>query len=291
MTKFARDMLGIADNFSRALAACPPAVREAADPQVKAVLEGVEATDRQLMATLERYGVKPIDTTDGKFDPNLHQAIAEVPGNGKPPGAIVDVVQTGYHDRRPAAASRHGDGGAARRSAEPPASIPRSDTKRRFMADLKIVVAGASGPHGPRPGARNRPGPGHHAVRRAGSGRPSRSGPGCRQLAGLQPNGIKLTADPLPLIADAQAIIDFTRPMVSVMLADLAAQARIVHVIGTTGFSADDESAHQGGGPPCRDRQVRQYEPGREFAGGAGRARRQGAARLRRRDPGNASQA
>ena len=56
-------------------------------------------------------------------------------------------------------------------------------------------------------------------------------------LAGLQPNGIKLTADPLPLIADAQAVIDFTRPMVSVMLADLAAQARIVHVIGTTGFS------------------------------------------------------
>jgi molecular chaperone GrpE len=95
VTKFARDMLGIADNFSRALAACPPALREAADPQIKAVLDGVEATDRQLLATLERYGVKQIET-DGKFDPNLHQAIAEVPGNGKPPGAIVDVVQAGY---------------------------------------------------------------------------------------------------------------------------------------------------------------------------------------------------
>ena len=59
---------------------------------------------------------------------------------------------------------------------------------------------------------------------------------------GMQPNGIKLTADPLPLIADAQAVIDFTRPMVSMMLADLAAQARIVHVIGTTGFHADDET-------------------------------------------------
>jgi molecular chaperone GrpE len=95
VTKFARDMLGIADNFSRALAACPPALREAADPQIKAVLDGVEATDRQLLATLERYGVKQIET-DGKFDPNLHQAIAEVPGSGKPPGAIVDVVQAGY---------------------------------------------------------------------------------------------------------------------------------------------------------------------------------------------------
>jgi molecular chaperone GrpE len=96
VTKFARDMVSIADNFSRALAACPPEAREAADPQVKAVLDGVEATDRQLMAALERYGVKPISTESGKFDPNLHQAIAEVPGNGKPPGTIIDVVQTGY---------------------------------------------------------------------------------------------------------------------------------------------------------------------------------------------------
>src|SRR5580698_2899400 len=83
VTKFARDMVGIADNFARALAACPPAARDAADPQIKAVLDGVEATDRQLIATLERYGVKQVDTS-GKFDPNLHQAIAEVPGNGKP---------------------------------------------------------------------------------------------------------------------------------------------------------------------------------------------------------------
>jgi len=96
VTKFARDMLGIADNFARALAAVPAEVRAAADPQVKAVLDGVEATDRQLIQTLERYGVKPVDTSEGKFDPNLHQAIAEVPGNGKPPGAIVDVVQTGF---------------------------------------------------------------------------------------------------------------------------------------------------------------------------------------------------
>ncbi|MCP5412821.1 MAG: nucleotide exchange factor GrpE [Alphaproteobacteria bacterium] len=96
VTKFARDMLGIADNFSRALAACPAEKRDAADPQIKAVLDGVEATDRQLISTLERYGVKLVDTSDGRFDPNLHQAIAEVPGNGKPAGTIVDVVQTGF---------------------------------------------------------------------------------------------------------------------------------------------------------------------------------------------------
>jgi molecular chaperone GrpE len=118
MTKFARDMLGIADNFARALAACPPALRTAADPQIRAVLDGVEATDRQLVATMERYGVKQIET-EGKFDPNLHQAIAEVPGNGKPPGMIVDVMQTGFMigDRllRPAmvTVARRGDAGAS----------------------------------------------------------------------------------------------------------------------------------------------------------------------------------
>ncbi len=96
VTKFARDMVGIADNFARAMAAVPADVRAAADPQVKAVLDGVEATDRQLLQTLERYGVKAVDTSDGKFDPNLHQAIAEVPAGGKPPGSIVDVVQTGF---------------------------------------------------------------------------------------------------------------------------------------------------------------------------------------------------
>jgi molecular chaperone GrpE len=96
MTRFARDMLTIADSFGRALAACPPNLLAAADPQLRAVIEGVDATERQLLSTLERYGVKPIDTSDGKFDPHLHQAIAEVPAPGKPKGTIVDVVQAGF---------------------------------------------------------------------------------------------------------------------------------------------------------------------------------------------------
>jgi molecular chaperone GrpE len=96
ITRFARDMLTIWDNFGRALAACPKELLEVADPQLKAVIDGVEATERQLLSTLENYGVKQIDTSDAKFDPNLHQAIAEVPAEGKAPGSIVDVVQTGF---------------------------------------------------------------------------------------------------------------------------------------------------------------------------------------------------
>jgi len=64
-------------------------------------------------------------------------------------------------------------------------------------------------------------------------------------LAGLPALNVPLTDDPLPAIASAQALIDFTVPKVSVELAALAAQARIVHVIGTTGFSDDEEAKIQ----------------------------------------------
>jgi molecular chaperone GrpE len=96
VTKFARDVLAVADNFERALALLSPEALADVEPKVKSVIEGVEVTERQLLQTLERHGVKRIETEGAKFDPNLHQAIAEVPGNGKPGGTIVDVMQTGY---------------------------------------------------------------------------------------------------------------------------------------------------------------------------------------------------
>ena len=60
-------------------------------------------------------------------------------------------------------------------------------------------------------------------------------------LAGLPANGIAITTDPLPLFAKADGVLDFTVPAATIGFAELAAQARIVHVIGTTGLSADDE--------------------------------------------------
>jgi 4-hydroxy-tetrahydrodipicolinate reductase len=109
------------------------------------------------------------------------------------------------------------------------------------MADINIVVAGASGRMG-RTLVREIAQASGLTLSGAleAEGHPD-LGRDAGELAGLARNGITLTADPLPLIAQAQAVIDFTRPIVSVMLADLAAQARIVQVIGTTGFSADDE--------------------------------------------------
>lgn len=96
VTRFARDMLTVADNLNRALAAFPPEVRAKSDESVKAVLDGVEATARELSAALARHGVKPIEAQGQRFDPNLHQAIAEVPAPDSQPGTVVNVVQPGY---------------------------------------------------------------------------------------------------------------------------------------------------------------------------------------------------
>jgi len=60
-------------------------------------------------------------------------------------------------------------------------------------------------------------------------------------LAGVGALGVAITDDPLPVFAHTDAVLDFTTPEASLAHADLAAQARIVHVVGTTGFSADAE--------------------------------------------------
>ncbi len=62
-------------------------------------------------------------------------------------------------------------------------------------------------------------------------------------LAGLPPLGIAVSDDPLPLFARAEGVLDFTTPAATLGFAEIAAQARIVHVVGTTGLSADDEAA------------------------------------------------
>jgi molecular chaperone GrpE len=96
ITGFARDVLDIADNLQRALDAVPAEAKAAADPGLKALIEGVELTERSLHATLEKNGVKKFDPTGEKFDPNFQQAMYEVPDPSVPSGTVVQVVQAGY---------------------------------------------------------------------------------------------------------------------------------------------------------------------------------------------------
>jgi molecular chaperone GrpE len=92
---FARDLVGVADNIQRAL----DAVRDsgvALEGPAKALVDGVELTERELLKVLEKNGVRKFDPKGEKFDPNLHQAIFEVPDARVPSGSVVQVIQPGF---------------------------------------------------------------------------------------------------------------------------------------------------------------------------------------------------
>ena len=135
ISAFARDILNVADNMHRALGALDEELRAKADSAMKALLDGVELTERELMNALEKHGVKKVDPLGQKFDPNRHQAMYEVEDSSVPSGSIVQVVQAGYligeRVLRPAmvAVSKGGpktppaqDGGAGDPASEPPAN-------------------------------------------------------------------------------------------------------------------------------------------------------------------------
>lgn len=96
VTNFARDLLNSADNVRRAIESVPEAERTAATGALKGLLDGIELTERDLIKTLERHGVKLLEPQGQRFDPNRHQAMFEVPNPEVPTGTVVQVMQSGY---------------------------------------------------------------------------------------------------------------------------------------------------------------------------------------------------
>ncbi len=96
VTGFARDMLSVSDNLRRAIETLPDEARASADATMTALIEGVEMTERGMLATLERHGVRKIEAEGQKFDPNFHQAMFEVPNPNVANNTVVQVVQAGY---------------------------------------------------------------------------------------------------------------------------------------------------------------------------------------------------
>jgi molecular chaperone GrpE len=97
VSSFARDILAIADNMARALQTLRAELKERADAGVKALLDGVELTERELSKVLEKHGVRKFEPQPrDKFDPNLHQAMYEVQDPALPAGTVAQVVQAGY---------------------------------------------------------------------------------------------------------------------------------------------------------------------------------------------------
>lgn len=102
--RFAKDILSVADNLGRALAALPQG--EELPPAVKTLADGVAATERELLSVFERHGITRVVAEGARFDPNLHQAMMEQDDPSKPAGTVLHVMMRGYvqHDRllRPA---------------------------------------------------------------------------------------------------------------------------------------------------------------------------------------------
>jgi molecular chaperone GrpE len=127
IANFARDTIGVADNLARALDAIAPEARANADETLKALLDGVDLTRRELSKTLKKHGVRELDPKGEKFDPNFHQAMYEVPDPEAAAGTVVQVMQTGYaigeRVLRPAlvAVAKGGAKAGAGEAATPPA--------------------------------------------------------------------------------------------------------------------------------------------------------------------------
>lgn len=131
ISAFARDMLAVADNLSRALDAIDPQARASAEGTLKALLDGVELTQKDLQKALAKHGVRKLEPEGEKFDPNFHQAMFEVPSPDVPAGTVVQVMQPGYaiaeRVLRPAlvAVAKGGPKPAAAESPSEPAEQPR----------------------------------------------------------------------------------------------------------------------------------------------------------------------
>jgi molecular chaperone GrpE len=94
--KFARDLLNVSDNLSRAIDAIPADLRQSLPEAVRTALEGVSLTQKELVSVLARHGVTAIDASPGSaFDPALHQAVTQIP-SALPAGSVAETFQSGW---------------------------------------------------------------------------------------------------------------------------------------------------------------------------------------------------
>ncbi|MDD9992417.1 MAG: nucleotide exchange factor GrpE [Rhodospirillales bacterium] len=140
ISRFAQDLLGVADNLGRALESIPAERRES-DDAVKAIAEGIEMTAREFETALGRHGITKIDPLGEKFDYNLHQALFETAETDQPDGIVVQVFQTGYRigDRL----LREAMVGVAKGGAAPAAA---DETDTGAEAEVEAGTEGADAP-------------------------------------------------------------------------------------------------------------------------------------------------
>ncbi len=93
--RFAADMLSVSDNLARALSTIDDNAKGALGENAKHLLDGLELTEKDLIAVFSRHGIKPVPGNGSKFDPNIHQAVAQIP-SGEAKGDVAQVMQNGF---------------------------------------------------------------------------------------------------------------------------------------------------------------------------------------------------
>lgn len=93
--RFAQDVLSVSDNLARALMTIDETARDSLGDNAKNLLDGLELTEKNLMAVLARHGITAVPGKGSKFDPNVHQAVAQIPSS-EDKGYIAEVMQTGF---------------------------------------------------------------------------------------------------------------------------------------------------------------------------------------------------
>lgn len=93
--RFASDILAVHDNLARAILTLDGKAKEDMGANAKNLLDGIELTEKDLMAVLARHGIKAVPGKGSKFDPNVHQAVAQIPSTEEK-GYVAEVMQTGF---------------------------------------------------------------------------------------------------------------------------------------------------------------------------------------------------
>lgn len=96
--KFAKDLLGVADNFDRVMQHIKSlGDKFNSDAVLKPIIEGVELCGKELLSVFRKHGIDRVDVSEGtNFDPNYHQAMCEVESDKHNPGSVIDIMQSGY---------------------------------------------------------------------------------------------------------------------------------------------------------------------------------------------------
>jgi molecular chaperone GrpE len=144
---FAREMLPVADNLRRAVVSADESLREGPG---KALLEGVEMTERAMLAAFERAGIRVVEAAGKRFDHNVHEVLFEMEDASVAPGTVVQVLETGYtlNDRLLRSAKVALAKGGATAAEGSATGEPAKDQKAKGDGRAKIYDKSSAGPSG-----------------------------------------------------------------------------------------------------------------------------------------------